>query len=344
MLTVALWVALSCTEPLAAGPANANASPAARRVLAYFHELAARDRGAPILSGQFAGFGGGANPSIMQRVHAQTGHWPALVGVDYADFSGGYERSGLSTRVPNRVAIDYWRQGGLVAVTAHMYNPSSPNGGGLRDRDRDAKLSELLEEGTEVSHRWRRQLDEIATGLLELKHAGVVVLWRPFHEMNSRAFWWGKKDAVDFVRVWRHMFDDFTKTRGLDNLLWVYSPIQGAEVDAYYPGDDHVDIVGLDAYTDFVDPQHIKGYESIVARPKPFGFTEYGPGGPRKPPGDYDYRRFLAGIEEHFPKTRFFMTWDANWSLASNRFTKELLSHPSVINRQGLPPTLFEAR
>ena len=36
-------------------------------------------------------------------------------------------------------------------------------------------------------------------------------------------------------------------------------------------------MVGLDAYTDFLDPEHVRGYEEIVALNKPFGFSEYGP-------------------------------------------------------------------
>jgi beta-mannanase len=47
------------------------------------------------------------------------------------------------------------------------------------------------------------------------------------------------------------MFDYFTYTKQLHNILWVYSPDQSREEPSkYYPGDSYVDIVGLDAYTD----------------------------------------------------------------------------------------------
>ena len=331
---LAFW--LACPATRAAEPANPQATPATRRVLDYFHELSARKEGRRILSGQFSDFGNGANLRLMERIHEKTGHWPALIGVDYADFS----RGSLTTKVPNQVAIEYWKQGGLVTVMAHMYNPANPKGGGLRDTG--VILAELLEEGTDTNRRWKEQLDLMAGGLQELKAAGVVVLWRPFHEMNGGWFWWGAKDPDTFIRVWRHMFDDFTKTRKLDNLLWVYGPNHGQNTAKYYAGDRFVDLIGLDAYTDFVDPEHIKGYEEIVALPKPFGFTEYGPYGSRNPPGDYDYRRFLAGLEQHFPKTCFFMSWNAKWSLATNQFTRELLDHPSVLNREDLPAALFQ--
>src|SRR5690349_8829219 len=112
-----------------------------------------------------------------------------------------------------------------------------------------------------LSHRrWLKELDRVAEGLEQLKKAGVVVLWRPFHEMNGDWFWWNGKDPDTFIKLWRQMFDYFTTTKQLDNLLWVYSPNHGKKTTDYYPGDRYVDIVGLDAYTDFVDPDHIKGY------------------------------------------------------------------------------------
>ena len=70
--------------------------------------------------------------------------------------------------------------------------------------------------------------------------------------------------------------------------------------------------------------------------------TEFGPHGAENPPGDYDYRRFIAGIEKEFPKTRFFMSWNAKWSLAANQFTRELLAHPAMLNREDLPRALFD--
>ena len=179
------WFAASifaCWIVPAAEPANPKATPQARRVLDYFHEVSGRKEGRRVLSGQFSDFGNGANLRIMERIHERTGHWPALIGVDYADFG----RGSLTTKVPNQVAIEYWKQGGLVTVMAHMYNPANPKGGGLRDKG--VNLAELLAEGTDIHRRWMEQLDLMAAGLQELKSAGVVVLWRPFHEMNGGSF------------------------------------------------------------------------------------------------------------------------------------------------------------
>lgn len=325
-----------CPAAPNAEPANPHANDRVRAVLKYFHELAERPDHR-VLSGQFTDFGRGAGLRLMDAIHEQTGHWPAILGADYADFSNGR----LTCEAPNKAARDYWNQGGLVTLSAHLYNPANPNGGGLRDQGVD--LASLLAPGTDTNQRWLEELDFLAAGLQALKDAGVVVLWRPFHEMNGGWFWWGAKDPDTFIRLWRQMFDYFTKTKGLDNLLWVYSPNHGAKTAAYYAGDRYVDLVGLDAYTDFIDRQHIRGYEEVAALGKPFGFTEFGPHGSSNPPGDYDYRQFIAGIVKEFPQTTFFMSWNGKWSLARNHNTKELLDHPWIVNREDLPSGLVPA-
>ena len=335
LASIAMLFAL--TQTPAAEPANPSTNAKARAILDYLVKLPAKGE-KRVLSGQFTDYGPGAKVALCEEAFRQSGRWPAMIGLDYADYSQGHR---LHTKTVDRVAIDYARQGGLVTISVHLPNPANPDGGGLRDKGVD--LDTLLTSGHENHRRWMEELDVMAAGLAELKEAGVVVLWRPFHEMNGNWFWWGGKDPAAFHRVWRHMFDYFSATKKLDNLLWVYAPNHGAKVADYYPGDRYADVVGLDAYTDFVDPSHIKGYRELAALPKPFGFTEFGPHGASNPPGDYDYPRLLAGIDEHFPKATFFLAWHGKWALAKNRNAKALLDNPEVVNREDLPKALGAA-
>lgn len=323
----------ACYSGNAQEPANSNANARAKAILKYIQSLEARtDK--RLLSGQFSNFGNGANLRLLNEIHTKTGHWPVLFGADYAGAGD------ISPGAPNRAAIEYWKQGGLVTISAHLYNPArtNENSGGLRDKGVD--LNTLLATNSETHVRWMREMDHLAEGLLELKNAGVVVLWRPFHEMNGDWFWWCGHDPETFAKLWRQMFDYFTRTKGLDNLLWVYSPNHGLKTAAYYPGDQYVDLIGLDAYTDFIDTEHIKGYAELARIKKPFGFTEFGPHAPSNPPGDYDYLRFIQGIQKNFPRAVFFMSWNAKWSLARNTNTTELLNHPWIVNREDLPKGL----
>jgi mannan endo-1,4-beta-mannosidase len=313
-------------------PANPQCSPAAAAVLKYLQSLPARkDR--KLVSGQFTEFGTNASTKLPDLIYQKTGCYPALFGEDYTDWHSGEIRF----HEPNAAAIAYWRQGGLVTINAHFFNPLRTNSAASGLRDRGVDIAPLLDERSPAHKIWMRELDDIAAGLQELRAAGVVVLWRPFHEMNGGWFWWGRQKPEVFIQVWRQMFDYFTKTKRLDNLLWVYAPNHGGQTADYYPGDAFVDIVGVDAYTDFVDPQHIQGTKELMRLPKPFAFTEFGPHGPAHPPADYNYLRFLEGVKKYYPGTVYFMPWSVGWGLQTNMNVKPMLHDAWMVNRDGLP-------
>jgi len=329
-------LALCLASGTAAGQtADPDASAGTKAVLAYIHRLSeGGDR--KVLSGQFLEFEPGATLALPEAIHKASGKWPAFVGVDYMNFREqrvGYE-------VANRVATEYWRQGGLVEVSVHMTNPANPRGGGLRDRG--VRLGDLLSSGSTANVAWLRELDTIAAGLGRLQDAGVVVLWRPFHEMNGGWFWWGAKPPRDFVALWKQMFGYLTETKHLHNLIWIYSPNMGQSAGRYYPGDNYVDLVGLDAYTDYIDQSHIKGFDLLLKVDKPAGFAEFGPHDASNPPGDYDYTRFSRGLAANFPQAAFFMAWNDKWSPAGNLRAADFYNDPSIVTRDDLPPGLVK--
>jgi mannan endo-1,4-beta-mannosidase len=335
-------ISLAAASMLALGPAaqraaaqtaDPGASAGTRAVLTYIHHLSAGgDK--RVLSGQFLQFAPNASLALPEAIHRASGKWPAFIGVDYMNF----QIQGIDSQAADRVAIEYWRQGGLVEVNVHLTNPANPNGGGLRDKG--VELSELLRAGSDANIAWIRELDLIAAGLKSLEDAGVVVLWRPFHEMNGGWFWWGAKPPADFVALWRHMFGYFTGVKRLHNLIWIYSPNMGANAGDYYPGDGYADMVGLDAYTDFIDADHIPGFPALLKTGKPAGFGEFGPHGPSKPPGTYNYTKFSAGLASSFPQAAFFMAWNDKWSPANNLDAREFYNDPSIVSRDDLPPGL----
>jgi len=314
-------------------PADSHLNERGREVLGYFQRLD-RSPEFKIISGQFCSYGPDARMEAPDKIFAATGKWPAFLSVDYMAF----KKQWIETGIPNKMLIDYWRAGGLCSVSVHLNNPARAEGGGLNDKG--VAIADLLVPNTPIHERWMHQLDDIAAGLQELQAAGVVVLWRPFHEMNGNWFWWGGQKPAAFTKVWQHMFTYFTGTKGLHNLIWVYSSNHGKQVADFYPGKNYIDLVGLDAYTDGIDPEHIKGYAEMIALKKPFGFTEYGPHGSTNPPGDFDFRRFSAGLAKNFPRSRFFLSWDVKWSPAENKFAREFYNDPRVITRTDLPPEL----
>lgn len=89
-----------------------------------------------------------------------------------------------------------------------------------------------------------RDMDAIAVQLKKFSSNNIPVLWRPLHESEGGWFWWGAKGPAPFQQLWRLLYQRLTTHHGLHNLLWVLT----SEDPAWYPGDDVVDILGVDAY------------------------------------------------------------------------------------------------
>ena len=336
LLAACLSTAARAAHPTA--PADPDLNPRGRAILTWFQQLQASPE-LKLVSGQFAGWSGTARLDVLGKIEHATGQWPAMIGLDYCAFVEG--EATIATGPVNALATEYWRAGGLVTLSWHAPNPSKPRGG---LKERGINLSDLLVAGP-VHDRWIKSLDQVATGLLELQAAGVVVIWRPLHEMNGGWFWWGAQEPADYISVWRQMFDYFTREKKLHNLIWIFGPNHGQRNGSdYYPGDAFVDLTGFDAYTDHMDPEHIKGYSGMLKLNKPFGFAEFGPHAASKPPGDYDFRRFLAGVEKNFPASRHFLVWNEKWNPAENLFAREFYNDPRVITRDRLPAGLAGSR
>ena len=96
-----------------------------------------------------------------------------------------------------------------------------------------------------------RDIDAIAVELQKFETAGVPVIWRPLHEAQGGWFWWGDHGPDAFKGLWNLMHDRLTDYHGLHNLIWEFtsSAASGDHLD-WYPGDETVDMVSLDIYTD----------------------------------------------------------------------------------------------
>ncbi len=316
-------------------PADPDLNPKGRAILTWFQELQTSPK-LRLVSGQFAGWSGTASIGELGKIEQASGRWPVMIGLDYCGWDDG--EAMIDVRQPNQLAREYWQAGGFVNLSWHAPNPGKPNGGGLKERG--ILLADVLKPGP-VHDRWIKSLDAVAAGLLELQKQGVVVIWRPLHEMNGGWFWWGAQEPADFIALWRHMFNYLTHTKGLHTLIWAWGPNHGQKhADLYYPGDAYADLIGLDAYTDHINPDKIVGFDRLTKIKKPVGLTEFGPHGASNPPADYDFRRLLDGIEKNFPQLRHFLVWNEKWNPAANRFAKEFYNDPRVITRDQIPAGL----
>ena len=120
-----------------------------------------------------------------------------------------------------------------------------------------------------------RDIDAIAVQLKKVSSNNIPVLWRPLHESEGGWFWWGAKGPEPFKQLWRLLFNRLTVYHGLHNLIWVLASAD----PAWYPGNDVVDVVGLDGYPDDRSDAMSPQWEALKARldgVKLLALTEFG--------------------------------------------------------------------
>jgi hypothetical protein len=236
---------------------NKNATREAKALYSYLQDVA----GKKILAGQMASEWGFDEIGYIQKL---TGKLPAIKGMDFIESDKNEDQV--------RAAKDWWERGGIPTIMWHWGAPGI--GEGYENSKKEVDIDKCFEKGTPEYNAFWKELDEKAALLEELKKAKVPVLWRPFHELNGNWFWWGKKGAAQFRRLWTTMYDYYVHTKKLDNLIWVLCYTASPD-SAWYPGRDYVDIAGADDYGQ--NGPHAEMYRkvrSIVGDAMPVPFHE----------------------------------------------------------------------
>jgi len=315
-------------------------------ILAYFDSLIENEQ---IIVGQQCGDAPNTTASFyntyVEQLADQTGKHVGLIGADFGWSSEG--------DYPVQTLIDHWQEGGLVTVSWHADNPFVDEvdvyWNTVENKDR-IQLNSLLREEhqNKAWMSYRTELHEVAFALQKLRDAGVTVIWRPFHEMNGNFFWWGinaysneQTNEADYKALWIDMYNTLTFDYGLDNLIWAYSVVPSetwyAEVTAYYPGSDYVDLVGMDYYGDEPDFPH---YEALKSLGKTIVMSEMGP---RE--AGYGNWNMMEVVEKLKGKAAYFMQWhswnDAAVSIKDNQNAVEMMNSDAVITREELLPISF---
>jgi mannan endo-1,4-beta-mannosidase len=344
------------TKPAPAGPADPAASAATRAVFADLLVAPARDTERLII-GQALRAWDDRGGRLAEPVTVLTDKGlpaPKLLEVDLTDLgAGGTEAHDLAIY---SLLLDHAARGGLVGFSWHAGNPWT--GHGVEDRT-FVDLPQLFDpdhppgpaDDPRGGGAWKTQLDRIAGVLSRFNADDTVVFFRPLHESNGAWFWWGQQDPAEFAALWQGMFRYLTDTKGLHNLLWVYSAnrnldgTQEMNTTRYYPGDDYVDVVALDIYDDdLTDAAPFKpGYTPLRYLGKPFAITEYGAdnawdGHPAHDgavhlPND----KVLRVIKERYPLTVLATAWYSadgdNWQISDKPNPAALLLDPWAITR-----------
>ncbi len=308
-------------------------TPAARALMAYLAE----QYGRRTLSGTLEG------PDV-DFVRDVTGQLPAIVAGDMSNLTTTPIRYMGVVPGETEHMIERARQGHVLSYCWHWRAPS-----GLLD------TTLVSPDGTKEDARWYMgfythattfdlqavlahpespdyallltDIDMVAGELRKLADRDIPVLWRPLHEAEGGWFWWGAKGPQPFIQLWRLLHDRLTRVHGLHNLIWVYT---GTANPDWYPGDDVVDIVGVDQYPDDVRDPLSAIWDDVQARfgsRKLVALSEFG------------------GVPDLAMARRYGVTWAyfASWNKdlgprKMDRATlKRIYTDPQVINLGDLP-------
>jgi beta-mannanase len=136
-----------------------------------------------------------------------------------------------------------------------------------------------------LAGRYDDNMDAVCSAVAQLQ-SPVTIRWAQEMDDREGQFTWAFWKSEDYVKAYRHVVDVCRRSASSAKYMW--SP-QGEEgLEAYYPGDEYVDVVGLSVFgyqpydqlevgrdTTFVERTK-PGYERVVGFGKPVTIAELG--------------------------------------------------------------------
>lgn len=207
--------------------------------------------------------------------------YPALLSFDlgHIELGDSVNLDGVPFQRMRQEIIKHFDRGGMVTLSWHLNNPLSGGSSWVADslKDVETRTVAAVLEGGEKHEMFLSWIDRVADFLNSLETpygVKVPVLFRPWHEHTGSWFWWGQDlcTADQYKALWQ-MTIQRLKEREVVNALYAYSP--GTEPDGddakyleRYPGDDIIDLLGLDCYcfAEDADTTKIANYAAQLDR------------------------------------------------------------------------------
>lgn len=202
---------------------------------------------------------GWAGDNDQSDVKAVTGSHPAVIGVDIGGFTVGspaaMEKAKTSVR---KNIIDTYNRGGVSTIAWHFSNPMSGGGFYWKDSISIAAVQHMRPGGKahDTYKNILRSVGEWANNTKGSDGKLVPMLFRPYHEFDGDWFWWGKAHTSreDFIALWRFTVSYLRDSMNVHNFIYGFSPDNTFHTEGEflerYPGDEWVDLVGMDNYGD----------------------------------------------------------------------------------------------
>lgn len=263
-------------------------------------------------------------------IFEKTGKQTALVGLDFMNYTRDWDWVDYAEIVST--SKNWWSNNGIVTIMWHWRDPSFTTDEFYTEKTAfDA--SNINNPDSEEYKAIIRDIDIVARYLKQLKEANIPVLWRPLHEASGKWFWWGAKGAEPCKKIWMLLYDRLTNYHGLNNLIWIWTSDSANDALEWYPGDDYVDIIGMDIYPG--ENQHGSQYISFNKVKELFGgkkliaLTECGS---------------VPEIEKMFEygdTWSWFMPWGGDYTRSDKHngadYLSKIMQNSNVITREQMP-------
>jgi mannan endo-1,4-beta-mannosidase len=263
MMMIAFLLSLGCAAQPGKRPAKLVDPEATPETVALFRNLQRLSEDHVLFGHQHAteyghGWSGEAGRSDVQSV---TGSHPAVIGFDFSGLSGRppetIEKNKAQLR--EQIAATYDR-GGVATIAWHFTNPVTPQTGFYWKDSVSAPAVRHLVPGGSHHAAYKdilRTVGDFAKSVRGKDGKPVPMIFRPYHEFDGGWFWWGAPHCTreEFVDLWRFTAGYLRDSLGVHNFLYAFSPDcrfnSEAEFLDRYPGNQWVDLVGMDNYADF---------------------------------------------------------------------------------------------
>ena len=332
-----LKMAFSGTSPdpfnIASVPVTPNPSTQAVNLYNFFKT----NFGTNIIAGTMANYS--TNIAEATWVYTQTGKWPALTCFDFINHTWT-NQSWVEYSAPFTLGQNWWNNNGIVGLMWHWRDPLTksgsfyvPSAATAPDTGTTFDVSKVSDPTSAEYKAMIVDMDVIAGYLKQFKDAGIPVIWRPLHEAAGGWFWWGAKGAAPCKALWKLMFDRLVNYNGLNNLIWVWTTNTNSDALDWYPGDDYVDVIGMDIYPGA--NQHGSQYISFNKVKEIFGgkkiITLSECGSVPDP----------ALMKEYGDTWSWFMPWNSDYTESDSHngttWWKKYFSYDYVITRDKMP-------
>jgi len=193
-------------------------------------------------------------------VKSVTGSHPAVIGVDFSGLSGRPDSmiENEKKSLKKNIAATYNR-GGVSTVSWHFSNPVSPGGFYWKDSVSLPAVKYIIPGGAQHD-KYKSILRNVGQFVKTIKGSDgklVPMIFRPWHEFDGDWFWWGNAHCTkeEFTSLWKFTVAYLRDSLEVHNFIYAFSPDCLFNTEAQflerYPGDEWVDLVGMDNYADF---------------------------------------------------------------------------------------------